>query len=378
MIISIIIPVFNLEGYISRCLEAIFSQDLDSVEVIIVNDGSTDNSLNEIRTVIDYFKPENVLVLNVANKGVSSARNLGLVTARGDYIYFLDGDDIVSQDFLKSTKFIISSQSPEMLIFGFNTTKPDLEILQRYEDRFNFPDELISNTDLLNRRLDDKILVCVGTVIYKRDVLQKHSLQLHEGTSYGEDLELFLKYCSCVKNVHVVSKVLLNYVQRPLSAMNNKRSIKYDAITSLERVVAFWEHNYIDAHLIKKLHSVFIPIALLRMAMEAVEKKMSVEAGTLIRKDMMSRLDPIVFCEFRGRRKIHYLLLKILRHSPRFFTFLIQLNVATKKRFRSSLKRGKSASSKLFSKNIHARLDNKKINSHIKTFKLFSRSDSER
>jgi glycosyltransferase involved in cell wall biosynthesis len=325
MLISIIVPVFNLEGYVSHCLQSVFLQDLSSVEIIIVNDGSNDGSLEEIQSTINRLVPVNIQVLTTVNKGVSSARNLGLKTARGDYVYFLDGDDIVTCDFLETVKSKLLTCLPEMLIFGFNKTTPDLQVLQRYEDRFSYPEKFVSSYELLDRRLDDKILVCVGTVIYKREVLLDRELWLHEDTKYGEDLELLLKYISCVDEIVVVDKVLVNYIQRPLSAMNNKKKMQYDSIYSLERVAEFWEQNSFDQHFIKKLRSVFIPIALLRMAMEAVQKNIPVDSDTLIRKDMVSRLTSVAFGQFKGRRLIHYFLLKVLKGYPWLFSLLMRV-----------------------------------------------------
>lgn len=324
MLISIIIPVFNLEGYISNCLQSILSQDLSSVEIIIINDGSNDKSLEEIQGIICRLNPINTQVITTVNKGVSSARNIGLKIARGDYVYFLDGDDIVTCDFLATVKNKLETCSPEMLIFGFNKATPDLKVLQRYEDRFSYPEEIVRSHDLLDRRLDDKILICVGTVLYKREVIVNKELWLHEDTRYGEDLELLLKYISCINEIVVIDKVLVNYIQRPLSAMNNKKSMKYDSIYSLERVANFWEYHGFDPFLIRKLRSVFIPIALLRMAMEAVKKNMPLEKGTLISIDMVSRLKLVKIGQFKGRRIIHYLLLVVLKNFPKLFYFMVR------------------------------------------------------
>ena len=92
---SIIIPVYNVEEYVKKCLDSVFSQSFNDFEVIVVNDGSTDNSLEIVK---DY----NVKILNQKNKGLSEARNNGLKMATGEYILFLDSDDYICKDLLKN------------------------------------------------------------------------------------------------------------------------------------------------------------------------------------------------------------------------------------------------------------------------------------
>ena len=91
---SIIIPVYNLEDYLYRCLYSVLNQDYNDFEIILINDGSDDNSLN----IIEEFKNQycsKIKVISQVNQGVSSARNKGLQEAEGEYIIFIDGDDYI-------------------------------------------------------------------------------------------------------------------------------------------------------------------------------------------------------------------------------------------------------------------------------------------
>ena len=94
-IISIIIPMYNVENYIAICLNSIIQNDLKNVEVIIVNDGSTDNS----RTIAERYqaKYSQIRVYDKKNEGVSSARNYGLMKSKGDWVWFIDSDDAINQ-----------------------------------------------------------------------------------------------------------------------------------------------------------------------------------------------------------------------------------------------------------------------------------------
>ena len=94
--VSIIIPVFNGEPFLDRCLSSVINQSYNNIEIIIINDGSTDNTQSICES---YSKNDpRVIIINKKNEGVSTARNVGLDTAVGDYIYFVDADDYVLED----------------------------------------------------------------------------------------------------------------------------------------------------------------------------------------------------------------------------------------------------------------------------------------
>lgn len=97
-LISVIIPIYNVEKYLSRCLESVITQDYKNIEIILINDGATDRSLD---IAIQYQnKDKRIKVFSQTNQGLSAARNTGLEKAKGDYITFIDSDDYVSQDYV--------------------------------------------------------------------------------------------------------------------------------------------------------------------------------------------------------------------------------------------------------------------------------------
>ena len=117
--LSIIVPVYNVEEYIRPCVESIFKQGLDesTYEVILVNDGTKDNSFGVIEDIVNSHS--NILIVEQKNQGLSAARNTGMTKASGDYILFLDSDDLLIENTLGKLTAALSSSSPDILYAGF-------------------------------------------------------------------------------------------------------------------------------------------------------------------------------------------------------------------------------------------------------------------
>ena len=113
--ISVIIPVYNVEKYLKECLDSVINQTLKDIEIICVNDGSTDNSLNILE---NYAKKDNrIIVISQKNKGLSGARNTGLKYCSGEYVSFIDSDDYVSKDLFELTYNNAISNNSDLVIF---------------------------------------------------------------------------------------------------------------------------------------------------------------------------------------------------------------------------------------------------------------------
>lgn len=96
--VSVIIPVYNVEEYIEKCLDSVVNQTLKEIEIIVVNDGTKDNSMKKIEK---YFSDSRIKIINKQNGGQSSARNAGLAISKGEYISFIDSDDFIEEKMLE-------------------------------------------------------------------------------------------------------------------------------------------------------------------------------------------------------------------------------------------------------------------------------------
>ena len=119
--ITVIIPIYNAELYLERCIDSIVNQSFKDIELICVNDGSTDNSEQIIKKYQDNHN--NIILISKKNEGVSAARNIGLEKSNSDYIYFVDADDWLSPDCLESIYNAAISSQADIIYFNANIYK---------------------------------------------------------------------------------------------------------------------------------------------------------------------------------------------------------------------------------------------------------------
>ncbi|MBM7651854.1 glycosyltransferase family 2 protein [Neobacillus cucumis] len=218
--VSIIIPVFNCEKYLSGCIDSVLEQTYSDIEVLIINDGSTDNSekiINKYLNVnnkIKYFYQE--------NSGPSEARNLGLYKASGDYIVFIDSDDTIEKDYIKSLCDKIINTNSDLACSGYTD-------LSRYgivlHSDFDFGD-IITVHQFIE-------MVCNGTggvlwgKIFKREIIHKYNLKMDKNIFMSEDLIFVLQYVIQCKKFASIKSHLYNYNRLNNSSISSNISIKY-------------------------------------------------------------------------------------------------------------------------------------------------------
>lgn len=165
--ISVIIPIYNTEKYLQECLDSVINQSFADIEIICINDGSTDSSLSILESYAQ--KDERIKVLSQSNKGQAVARNIGLDLAKGEYIFFLDSDDYLHKDALKAFyQVAVSSKAPIVVSNNFLKKSKDTAFKDKAE---NIDFELHHNTltDLLSQRYISSV---AWNKLYKKEVLK--------------------------------------------------------------------------------------------------------------------------------------------------------------------------------------------------------------
>ncbi|MGM9877705.1 MAG: glycosyltransferase family 2 protein [Bacilli bacterium] len=201
--LSIIIPVYNTEKYIEKCINSILNQSSNEIEIIVVNDGSKDNSLQ----ILNKYK-KTIKIFSKENGGLSSARNFGLEHASGQYIWFIDGDDYIEEGSIEIILSIIGKKDYDIISFNYN------------KDYENSKQKIRENHNINNK---EKILINTSacTKVFKKSFLEENNITFDEGIIY-EDLALIPYLFSITDSIIHIDKYLYNYVYRNGSIMNNK------------------------------------------------------------------------------------------------------------------------------------------------------------
>ena len=201
--LSIIVPVYNVEKYIRACMESIFKQGLDekTFEVIIVNDGTQDRSMEVIQDIIDQHK--NITVINQENQGLSVARNVGMATAKGQYILMIDPDDLLIENSIKPLlELAIESQTDVVIADYYEMTNANIN--STIIDLPNFADIKIEKKTG-EQMFFDFLRIHNYTVwrsLYRNEFLRKHKITFYPGI-YCQDKpfthEIYLKAKTCIR-----------------------------------------------------------------------------------------------------------------------------------------------------------------------------------
>ena len=130
MLVSVIIPVYNVEKYIEKCVTSVLEQTFDDFEIIVVIDGSTDGSEAKARKLQEE-NPGKIIIINQENKGLGGARNTGIINARGEYLLFVDSDDYIEKNLLADATKIIKSENSDVVIFDFDYVDESGALLSR-------------------------------------------------------------------------------------------------------------------------------------------------------------------------------------------------------------------------------------------------------
>ena len=232
--ISIIIPIYNVEAYIRRCLESVMTQEFEgaTVECLLVDDCTPDQSMTIVRTMVsEYNGPISFILLkHDVNRGLSAARNTGILQAKGDYVFFMDSDDYLMPH---SLQYFLDNMSMDVdiLIGNVKNCKAKNLLINNVHDSC-----LMTNRDLFFQRLlQHKIYLYAWNKIIKRDILLKYHIFFEEGILY-EDQCWSYQLFSKVSSIMLLSQVTYVYEYNP-------NSIGHTTFTSGNADKAVWSYT---------------------------------------------------------------------------------------------------------------------------------------
>lgn len=249
-VLSIIVPIYNVEKYLEKCLTSIVEQLNKDIELILINDGSNDNS-GEICRRYSLNNP-NIIYIEKENEGCSKTRNLGIDLAHGNYIWFIDSDDFIEKNSIEQI-LIQLNKEVDVLIFGYRR----LEKTKNWE---SIPKKIDNNLDIYKQK---EIFNSPCNKIYKKSLIKEYDIFFPENSHMGEDMVFNFKYFSFCKNIKILEEVFYNYLET--GGVTSSLSKKIEIFYSFDELYRFFqENNELDKmkNILKeyyKLHAVKLP-----------------------------------------------------------------------------------------------------------------------
>lgn len=263
---SIVVPCYNAETYIDRCLKSIAKQTYTNYEILIIDDGSKDNTINIIKKNEKFF--DNCKVITKKNEGVSSARNIGINNAINEFIIFIDSDDWVDSSYLQIVNEKINSLDCDLIVMDYykETHRRSDKILQgKFEvikDRLRFlqrseGSRIQKNTEILKHLKSFMNLYDMNVIwnkIYKREIIVKGNIEFLESQKIGEDLIFNLEYISCSENTLLLEEKFYHY-----QLLTNSSTKKFDKDKYLSQIYIMIDQlNRISGKTISNFESVIV------------------------------------------------------------------------------------------------------------------------
>ena len=259
--VSVIVPFYNVENYIEKCLETLVNQTLEDIEIILVNDGSKDRS----KIIVDKFLkqyPEKIVYLEKENGGLSDARNYAIPHAKGEYIAFLDSDDYVEKTMYKDMYELAKKENSDMVECDFYWEYPDKN--KRKEDKgviYNGKKEML-----------EKVRVVAWNKLIKKEILEKSRVLFPKGLRY-EDVEFTYKLVPYLDKVSFLKKPCIHYIQREGSISKNQNERNKEIFQVLDNVIKFYKENNLYDEYKDELEYVYVRYAFCSSLLRIVKIK---------------------------------------------------------------------------------------------------------
>ena len=227
---SIIMPVYNSERYLKRAIVGIIEQAFADFELIIVDDGSQDSSLEICREFAAEDPRVVVIQANDNAFGVSGARNAGLKKARGAYIAFVDSDDAVEKDLLEKAHACLSDGKADLLKYSCVEEYYDADGNLAYPRIRTMPDEFVEEAGLSDKAVEMECIPLFGYVwngVYKRQIIVDNGIEFNTAYKVNEDFDFNIQYLKCCSNMQCLSDCLYHYAKRGNDSLSSKQNSAY-------------------------------------------------------------------------------------------------------------------------------------------------------
>lgn len=221
---TVIVPIYNCDKYLPRCIESILNQSFDNFELILANDGSTDNSKEVCEKYLK--KDKRIVFIDKKNSGVSDTRNKCLSTAKGEFICFLDADDYMADGFFEEINKILEKYPDiDLVNFGFYSDVDDLNFNKLSSDKMNYKEKMYKSREELKKDFvdlwDNTMLYNIWNKVYVRKILNDNKIKFYK-FNWGEDVEFNKQYLDKINSFYNSSKCFYHYIREREGAVTKK------------------------------------------------------------------------------------------------------------------------------------------------------------
>jgi len=256
-LVSIIVPVYNVEKCINKCVESIINQTYKNTEIILVNDGSKDNSLQICNNLSK--KHNNIIVIDKKNGGPSSARNEGIIKSKGEFIMFVDSDDFIEPNMIEIMVETYKKNKTDIISCGYNRQKYKNNKLKHTKKIINNDILLTTKKDILNFYFpiyDNKGFNSIWGKLYLSNILKKNKIFFNEKISMGEDYLFNLAYFQHINKAYIVGKALYNYrIEYNYATKKYEENLFNNRMILWEATQKVYKQNKLE---LKKLYQLYI------------------------------------------------------------------------------------------------------------------------
>lgn len=227
--VSVIVPAYNVENYIEKCLESLVKQTLKEIEIIVVNDGSTDNTKQKIENFLTKY-PEKIKYLEKENGGLSDARNYGIPHVQGKYIGFVDSDDYVELNMFEEMYKKAEEENSDMVECDFIWEYPNKQRVDIGRIYTNKKEAFIYAR------------VVAWNKLIKKETLEKANMKFPKGLRY-EDTEFFYKLLPSLDKIGFLKMPMVHYIQRENSIANTQNERVKEIFEIWNNIFKFYKEN---------------------------------------------------------------------------------------------------------------------------------------
>lgn len=239
-ILSIIIPVYNMEKYIINCLESIGKIESSLVDLILVDDGSTDGSGDICR---EYSKKYGYKYIYQKNKGCSSARNLGIEKSNSEYIWFIDSDDCIEENSVSLILNELKENNKELLVFGIKVVDKNKKNIEKLIPKSDMKENFYNERDEIFNSPCNKIYNC--------NIIKEYNIKFPITSHLGEDLAFNFKYLDKINKIEIIEEGIYYYYRRGEGATSNIEK-RLEIFLSFDDILKFLDTSFAKKNIYRK------------------------------------------------------------------------------------------------------------------------------